>query len=280
MNALTGAAISRIHECVIERGQAYWAAHPHLRQVIVENLNRFDRTGNDELIDRIEHNILLHYAEKLVLGLAEPAELATFLREQIDLGDSLKMVKKNQAAPTAVLLAACHFGAVELIAPALALAHLPVVGALKFATGHFADGMRARAAAMQASGLFGPVDFVEIGKPGSVAALEMAAVLRRQQVLLGVFDERTAYSSPVELFGKKVWGGAGLERIIRFSNVPVAVYSAMMVRQSGGRYQLELCQQNESGSSIINGFYAHLERTLDHYIEQWYFLHEEIAFVR
>ena len=135
------------------------------------------------------------------------------------------------------------------------------------------------AAARWPAWVFGPIRFIEIGKPGTSIALEMAAALRRKEILISVFDERTDYSKPVTLFGKQVSGGAGLDKLIAFANVPVDVYTAFMIRLENYRYQLKLNKINTEDKNIIQQMYNNLQNIISSHCEQWYFLHEEIPFI-
>lgn len=156
---------------------------------------------------------------------------------------------------------------------------LPVTGVLRFATEQLSESVALKAQQLFASKDFGLARFIEIGKPGTIAAMEMAAVLRRAEVLLAVFDEETEYSKPIALLGRQVKGGAGLHRILKFVNAPVRVVCACMVRIGESSYRLDACELPDNGAPV-EGMYAHLEKVLADHLEQWYFLHEEIPFVQ
>ena len=81
------------------------------------------------------------------------------------------------------------------------------------------------------------------------------------------------------LFGKTVKGGSGLDKILRFTNTPVAVFNAFMVRGEGQRYQLHLMQIDPEDTDLIQTMYKNLELIVSENVAQWYFLHEEIPFI-
>jgi len=223
--------------------------------------------------------VVLHYFEKLVALCGTPATLRQFLAHNVDAAAAVDTIKAIVNSGSGVLLATCHFGAVELVAPTVLMHGLPVTGVLRFATAQLSESVARKAQQLSASGDFGLARFIEIGKPGAIAAVEMAAVLRRAEVLLAVFDEETEYSKPVALLGRQVKGGAGLHRILKFVNAPVRVVCACMVRTGDASYRLEARELPDNGNPV-DGMYAHLEQILANHLEQWYFLHEEIPFVQ
>jgi lauroyl/myristoyl acyltransferase len=207
-----------------------------------------------------------------------PQQLAAFLAENVVVADGdIEGLRAAIDTGRGVLLATCHFGAVELIGPALMIRGLPVTGVLRFATDAFSRVVQGRAAELAASGLFGRARFIEIGRPGVAAAVEMAAVLRRREVLLAVFDEETDYSIPVHLLGAQVRGGAGLDRLLRFVNAPVSAMTAFMVRNGDGTYRLAV---DAAPDGSVQGMFGRLEAAVREHPEQWYFLHEEVPFAR
>jgi lauroyl/myristoyl acyltransferase len=128
-------------------------------------------------------------------------------------------------------------------------------------------------------GLTGEINFIEIGKPGTNAALEMAAALRKKEVLVTVFDEKTDYSIPVKLFGRDVWGGAGLDKLIKYTGSSIAVFNAYMIRTGPYNFELKLVEINVKSENIIQNMFTNLEQLVKDHLEQWYFLHEEIPFI-
>ncbi len=81
------------------------------------------------------------------------------------------------------------------------------------------------------------------------------------------------------LFNKKIWGGAGLDRLLRFCNSPVAVFNAWMVRTNQDAYMLQVTEVEGAAEEVVQNMYENLEDVVGDNLEQWYFLHEEIPFV-
>ncbi len=257
----------------------WYAANPGERALIATNLVRLGIELDGELCDQIISNVGLHYFEKLAPLCLGPKRFREFLDTHVDSSAAAATVAQACTSGTGVLLAAGHFGAVEFIAPSLSTHRLALTAALKFKTEQFSQAANAHAKAFAESGLFSPIAFIEVGKPGTHAALDMAAVLRRKEVLLSVFDERTDYSVAVDLFATRVWGGAGLDKLVAFAGAGAAVFTAFMVRGDFGTYRLELDPLDSSRGDFVRQMYAHLQRRVRAHPEQWYFLHEEVPFV-
>lgn len=269
---------AQLKPIVIEQGMAYLDLHPQEAIVIEKNLIAFGIDPQPGLIRSIQENVVLHYFEKLACLCGSSKTLKEFCLSTIDMKDAIETLANNHKQGRGALIAVCHFGAVELIGPALLMHQLPVSTVLRFTTPHLSAAIEQRARQLAHSGDFGLARFVEIGKPETVAALEMAAVLRRKDILLAVFDEETEYSVAASLMGRSVKGGAGLDRLLKFANAKVAVYTAFMIRNSDHTYSLNLCDLSDSANPIA-AMYKTLDLILAKHLEQWYFLHEEIPFI-
>jgi lauroyl/myristoyl acyltransferase len=257
----------------------WYAQNPAGRETIRANLAVFGLDSSNRALDAVVHHIALHYYEKLIPLYATPQDYAAYLRERVSVGESARRIAETQKSGRASLVAVSHFGAVELITPTLALHGLDISAALRFTTQQLSDAAAQQARAFAESGLFGQVRFIEVGKPGVPAALEMAAVFRRSGILLSVFDERTDYSMQVSLLGRTVWGGAGLDKLITFARAPHRLFAAFMVRTGTETYRLDLEDVPENSPAPIQALFERLQSTVLAHPEQWYFLHEEVPLV-
>jgi lauroyl/myristoyl acyltransferase len=154
----------------------------------------------------------------------------------------------------------------------------PINAVLKFTTQNFSDKSRDFAKSMEESGLFAPINFIELGKPGSQGAFLMASVLKKKEILLSVFDEETPYSKPVKLLGRECLGGAGLDKLLKFAGENVSVFTVFMIR-NGDNYEMKLMPIDAQSENPIQTRYEKLEKILTENFVQWYFLHEEIPLV-
>lgn len=267
-----------LRETIMQRGITWYSAHPLERDRIAENLSLMGLDSSSTLVDKIIENILLHYYEKIAGLCHTPESFHRYLLESTDCSHAQTVIDSARGEKKAVLLAIGHFGAVELIAPALAARGYTMTVALRFKTEQLASQAREQARVMHESGLFGTISFIEIGKPGTVAALEMAAVVRSGGILISIFDEDTNYSIPVTLLGKALKGGSGIDKLIAFSRAPLAACSAFMVREKNERYTLAVSRVADDHGAPVQALYDNLAKQLEHGLEQWYFLHEEIPF--
>jgi hypothetical protein len=279
LSSLAGKKPYEVREFFLQRGMEWYAAHPDEKTLIADNLRRFGLPTDSVLVGRIQNNIILHYYEKILPLTGDAAFYQRFLIDNVDTSAAEHTLTKAKNSGTGILIATAHFGAVELIVPSCARLGYAANVLLRFTTVQFSDKARGHAKLLSDSGLFTPINFIEIGKPGTMAALDMAAALRRQEMLVSVFDEKTEYSLPVMLFNTKVWGGAGLDKLISFSRTPIALFAAFMVRLDDGGNQLMLTSVPIDHGNPIQGLYSCLEAVLADHLEQWYFLHEEVPFI-
>lgn len=277
-SSLQGKTPFQLKAAVLKEGNNWFEEHPDETTLIVNNIEMLGKKACPDIVKKIQENILLHYYEKLLPVMRSPNFYHDFLINQIDAGDSVAKLNAAADKGKGILCTVAHFGAVEFIAPYLAGSFFPISVLLKFTTRQLSDAAHEQVRAYTDSGLFGSMNFIELGKPGTSAALDMAAVLRRKELLLTVFDEKTDYSIPVTLFGKKLWGGAGLDKLIAFTGRDIALFTAFMIREDGDRYRLEFKEIDLKGPQPVQSLFDNLEQILNKYFEQWYFLHEEIPF--
>ncbi len=278
LDGISGRSPEEIRELFLEKGQEWFNRNPEERNLISENLKSMGLNSDKETVDAVADHVVLHYYEKILPLSCTPGFFAGFLKEHVEYKEAADMLRQAVSDGYGVLLATPHFGGVEFSAPVLSLASLPVNPVLRFTTEEFSRKARDKAEVLKASGHFSGINFVEIGRPGTQAALEMMAVLRRGEILMSVFDENTEYSTEVELFGRKVYGGAGLDRILKAASSAVKVFTFFMIRKDTDQYQLELkevCPDKEMAQRMFDN----LEEVVRKYPEQWYYLHEEIPFV-
>lgn len=279
LNSVCGKTLPELKSAVLEKGNSWYRSNPDESSLIENNLKKLGIPCTTQLIESIKHHVILHYYEKLLPLTGSPDFYFNFLQNQIDIRNTCEKLENSISAGRGVLLAIAHFGAVEFLAPSLAALKLPLNVVLRFSTEQFSRIAHEQAQALEKSGLFGPIRFIEIGKPGTSAALEMAAALRKKEILVSVFDEKTDYSKPVTLFDKKVFGGAGLDKLIHFTNSPTDIFTAFMIRDDHDRYRLKTMEVDLSRDNIIQQMYDQLQEMVRAHTEQWYFVHEEIPFV-
>jgi lauroyl/myristoyl acyltransferase len=270
----------KLFRTILNKGNEWFALHPEESTFIRSNLDAFGFNSSKSAIEQFQYNLILHYYEKLLGLCLPPVEFRNFLLANIEINNGIEQLKKSLEDGKAILLANGHFGAVEFSAPLLAAFKLPVNTVLRFKTEILAQMASERAAQLTQKADFGKINFIQIGRTGTAAAMEMAAALRRKEILMSIFDEKTEYSRKVPLFESLVWGGAGIDRIIRFSGTDLDLFTIFMIRTTDSKYQLRIDKINRSDpDQLIDNLYKSLESTVQRNPEQWYFLHEEIPFV-
>jgi len=278
LSDIFGKSLIEIREKFLEIGIVWYTENPQEEIQIRENLTALGLEVSDQVVESIKNNIIFHYAEKVLPLAGTTDQFASFLDSNVDSAEAFSLIesaKKNGG----VLLATPHFGGVELVVPTISRMKFKANAVLKFSTQNLSDKAHQFAEAMASTGLFAPISFIELGKPGSNGALQMAGALRRNEVLFTVFDEETGYSVPAQLFGKTVEGGAGLDKLLKFTGASVTAFNVFMVRTSENTFKMTLKKVDIHSENPIQEMYCNLESILKEHIEQWYFLHEEIPFI-
>ena len=277
LRAISGKDPTIARSLILDKGLHWLAEHPEEGALIKKNLSCFTIPFTEDLIECIQEHIVLHYYEKILPLCGDPEFYYNFLNDNVDIHEIYTLTEALKHGK-GVLVTVAHFGGVELIVPALAMFKIPIHPVVRFTTEQFSHIAHKHAKDMEESGFFGPITFIEIGRQGTMAALEMAAVLRKKEVLVSVFDEETEYSIPVKLFGREILGGAGLDRLLRFTNTPVTLFNAFMIRTEGNRYQLKFVGIDITKENPIQRMFNNLEAIIKENLEQWYYLHEDISF--
>ncbi len=277
LKTIVGASPSQITNLFLNIGDEWYKNNPQESKLIAENLDLFG-ISNRTTVEEVQKHIVLHYVEKVLPLSGNFDQFADFIDANVDTTEAKeKLAKAAQKGGT--LLATPHFGAVELAVPTVSRLGFNANAVLRFTTANLSEKAQSFAEGMKQTGKFAPINFIEIGKPGTMSALEMASAIRRDEILFSVFDEETEYSTPVNLFNKKVMGGAGLDRLLKFTKHPVTVFNVFMVRTGDQKYKMVLKEVDENGATPIQQMYKNLQSVLEEHPEQWYFLHEEIPLV-
>jgi len=279
MESLPGISRDQLRSHIFTHGALWFDNHHEETDTIRKNCTSLGIGCDDNLIKEIQRHILLHYYEKLLPFSETPEQFKAYLIHRVKLPKEINVLKKSLGGKKGVLLAVCHFGAVELIGPCLAAQGIPFTGTLRFATGALSQAARQKAKQLSESGLFAELQFIEIGAGPSAASLEMAAVLRRGGLLCAVFDEPARLGVDVSLLDRRILGGSGLEKLVAFMNGAVTVVTAFMIRTEDETYELRLSELESASEGLTQRMFGAFERECLPMLPQWYFLHEDISFV-
>jgi lauroyl/myristoyl acyltransferase len=279
MASLPGISRDQLRDHIFTQGSLWFDNHHEETDAIRKNCTELSIGCDDNLIKDIRHHMLLHYYEKLLPFCMTPQQLHEYLTQRVVLPEETGILRKSLAEKKGVLLAVCHFGAVELIGPSLAAQGISFTGTLRFATGTLSEAARSKAGQLAQSGLFADLRFIEIGAGPPAASLEMAAVLRRGELLCAVFDEPARYGAEVTLLNRRILGNAGLEKLVAFMNGAVTVVTAFMIRTKDETYELRCEELESTPAGLTQRMFGAFERECLPSLPQWYFLHEDIPFV-
>jgi lauroyl/myristoyl acyltransferase len=275
---IKGKSLTEIKKSFLAIADEWYKEHADEEELIQENLASLNLQSDQEMVDAVKAHIAFHYAEKILPHAGTTEEFAKFIDANIDTKEAQELISEAQKSG-GVLIATPHFGGVELVVPSISRMKFTANAVLKFSTQNLSDKAHQFVERMASSGEFAPISFIELGKPGSNGALEMAGALRRSEVLFTVFDEETGYSVPAKLFGKTVEGGAGLDKLLKFAGASATAFNVFMIRTGAETFKMQLVKIDLTAENPIQEMYDNLQKILENHLEQWYFLHEEIPFM-
>lgn len=92
---------------------------------------------------------------------------------------------------------------------------------------------------------------------------------------MNVFDENNALCKPVKLFNATIYGGAGMDKVLRnFSGDDIYVVTPFLLRTKDGYFKFEIDHHSLDSENIIQDFFHSYEKRIEQYPEQWYFVQE------
>ena len=173
-----------------------------------------------------------------------------------------------------MFVAQSHFGATYLLASVL-MAHkieASMVGKFPEPVGSL---LRANGAAIAERYGTAKAHLLNLADPGVDVPMEMLVRLKQRQVLSNVFDENNEFSRPVRLLGREIFGGSGMDLILRhFTDAQLIVVTPFLVRTSDESFRYEIDRHSLAAGDVVQGFFGSLERRVLAHPEQWYFAQE------
>lgn len=252
---------------LLAAGRLYYAVNHGERRLIERNIDDLLGRGSraESVKKRVFGNILEHYFEKLLLANRSVDFIRGYIRERISC-EGLETIDSALSRGRGVLAVTAHFGAVELIPPALALRGYPVSVVLETKTS------RLRAALERASAQ-ADLELI-IASRGDRVLERIFDSLRKGRVLITQVDEVNAWrrrrSHTIKLFGSSLFFDHSLDFIAKRSSAPaVGLYCR---RHEGLRYTLhcenistEPCHENVAEKAL-----KLWEKNVLESPEQWY----------
>ena len=258
---------------IVELGLRYYGEHPAEVDVIAKNLARVGFPHDGAALDAVLEGIAAHYYEKL-FALVKTYEAYWIATNRVELGGSLDAFAEARAAGKGVFVAQSHFGATYLLASVL-MAHGIEASMVGNFPGQVGTMLRENGATIAQRYGTARADLLNLADPAVDVPMEMLVRLKQRQVLSNVFDENNEFSRPVKLLGRDLFGGSGMDLILRhFTDDQLVVVTPFLVRTSDETFRYEIDRHSLAGGDVIQSFYRSLERRILAHPEQWYFLQE------
>jgi lauroyl/myristoyl acyltransferase len=258
---------------IVELGLRYFGEHAGEVETIARNLERMGLPNGGAALDAVLEGIAAHYYEKL-FALVKTYEAYWIATNRVDLGSSLDAFADAKAAGKGVFVAQSHFGATYLLASVL-MAHGIEASMVGNFPGQVGTMLRENGATIAERYGTARANLLNLADPAVDVPMEMLVRLKQRQVLSNVFDENNEFSRPVKLLGRELYGGSGMDLILRhFTDDQLIVVTPFLVRTSDETFRYEIDRHTLAGGDVIQSFYGSLERRVVAHPEQWYFLQE------
>ncbi len=258
---------------IIEMGMRYYEQHPGQVQVVADNLEKMELPCTGAALDEVLREIVVHYYEKLFV-LVKTYEAYWIAKNRIDVGDSLEHFVEAREAGKAVFIGQSHFGATYFMASVLMVHGLEV-----YTVGNFPEpvGSMLENTVDVISKKYGTAraNLLNLADSSVDVPGEMMRLLMLKKIVSNVYDENNSFCRPVKLLGKTLFGGTGMDLILKpFSDDKVVILTPFLVRTSDETFRYEVDRHYLSDGDIVESFYRSLEERVKKYHSQWYFIHE------
>ncbi len=259
---------------IVDLGRRYYERNPTEVERIAANLAYMGLPSTGAALDEVLREIVVHYYEKLFI-LVKGYEAVWIARKRVEIAPgALEPLEEARASNKAVFLASSHFGATYLQAMVLASRGWNQHAVGRF-PGRVGQALRANDANFAERYGTGRTTFLDVSDPNADVPGSMLQLLMTGGVLSNVFDENNAFSKPHTLLGRQVYGGSGMDLILRhFNDDKVVVVTPFLIRTGEDTFRYETDRHSLSSPDIVASFYRSLEQRLRDHHPQWYFIHE------
>ena len=249
----------------------YLSEHIDYYSLIESNLKYFNLPYDNNTVENSVKNIGYHYHEKFLSFIKKPEFYPEFHKRIIKSDDVIDEILQNQKEKQATVILSTHFGAMALIVGVLNSCEMEISSIIKFPSEEFKNLIMSKHLNVIETLGYGRTKFFEVDKQ---PIMELAFGLKEGETFFSVLDEHTPFSVDVNLLGKTISGGAGIDKIIDFiGKDEIKVYFTIMVRVENN-YKLDLHRIDLNSDNYIQEMFNIYEKyVLEHY-EQWFFLQE------
>jgi lauroyl/myristoyl acyltransferase len=258
---------------IVDEGMKYFEKNIPEVERIANNLEYMGFPSRGKALDDVLKGICIHYFEKLFV-LTKSYEMFWIAKNKIETGSSLEIIKEAQDLKKAVFAAQSHFGASYFMSITFMVNGFNIASVGKFPepVGSMIKNGSDTIAEKYGTG---KTKLINIADPQCDVAYEMFSTLLRGGILSNVFDENNQFSNQVDMLGKKVMGGSGMDIILqKWNDEKLVVVTPFLVRTGEDSYRFELDRHYLNKGNIIQSFYDSLGKRVAAHPDQWYFIHE------
>ncbi len=258
---------------IIQKGMDWYAAHPESREEVRVNLSHMGLPAAPADVDETLRHIVIHYYEKL-FALVKRYEAVWICRNRVEMGESLEVFREAARDRKSVFVAQSHFGATYLLGSVLMVNGFDIHMVGKFPP-PVGPMLVENSAGMTRRYGTGAAHLINIADPSVDVPMEMFRCLMTGQIISNVFDENNEFSRPVTLLGRQLFGGSGMDLILRnFTDDRVVLVTPFLIRTGEETFRYEVDRHYFRDGNVVDSFYRSLARRVQDHPEQWYFIHE------
>ena len=258
---------------ILEQGMAYYESHPEDVERVRSNLEFMGLDATQPAVTAALEGIIVHYFEKFFV-MVKDFEAHWIVENRIETGEGLGWLEQARAEGRGVFVGQSHFGGTYLIVPCLMTRGLDVTFVGLF-PGPIFQMLRSNIDRYASRWNTGRATLVNVADEGALVPEIMIGALGSGDVVMNVYDENNAFSREVDLLGRRIWGGSGMDRIISsFDASRVDVVTPFLVRTGEDSFRLEMDRHSLDSPDVLQDMYASLAARVSRHPEQWYFLQE------
>ena len=258
---------------IIEKALTYYDDTPDEVEQIVKNLDYVGLESSGSALDNVLKGLGTHYFEKLFV-LTKIFEMHWLAKNRIDYGNTMEVFKEAKERKVPVFVAHSHFGSSYFVGISLMVNGLDISSVGKFPE-PVGSIIKDNSEKISEKFGIGKTKLINIADPDVDVPWEMFSTLLRGGILSNVFDESNEFSKEVNMLGKTLMGGSGMDLILKkYNDEKIILVTPFVVRTGEDTFRFELDRHYMKDGNIIQSFYNSLEKRVEKYPDQWYFIHE------
>ncbi|MBN2530160.1 MAG: hypothetical protein JXR76_27460 [Deltaproteobacteria bacterium] len=259
---------------IMAQGMRYFEEHPDEVAQIVENLASIGLPHSENAVKKTLEEIVAHYFEKL-FALVKRYEAVWICRNRVTLAHGcLEPFEEAKRDGKALFVAQSHYGATYLLGSVLMVNgyDLTMVGKFPEPVGSMLEN---NSKTLTERYGVGEVNIINLARPNCDVPTEMLRAFLLKQIVSNVFDENNEFCRPVTFFGKQIFGGSGMDLLLKnFNDDRVILVTPFLQRTGDETFIYDVDRHYFKSGDIIASFYKSLENKVRQYPAQWYFIRE------